>query len=400
MLEVMVIADDLTGAADTGVCFLGGGPVKVVNLDHSSHSSDWGLAVDTGSRNATDEILPELMLKASALVKKGRPRIIYKKIDSCLRGQIGLELEILLANIGMTGALVAPAYPRLGRLTRNGLHYVGGSLVSESETARDPLRPVTDARLAAIIGRGCGLPVRPIGLDLIRDGAAAVLAEIRSGEGIIWAADAETDADLDILATAGLAESRRLILSGSAGLAVAVSRCMGISPQKPEKINAPRPTVFLAGSASTVLKEQIDYLAEKEGAQVLTLNPAELMAPASAAFGDLPGGPDNPPRPLVINLPPPNKVSPYSSQQIIAAFGQAAARIVAARQPQSIFMSGGDTARATLNALGINGAWLKAEIEPGVVLLEAGSLTIVTKSGGFGDRELLRRLYRGPGEQR
>jgi uncharacterized protein YgbK (DUF1537 family) len=299
--------------------------------------------------------------------------------------------------------LAAPAYPRLGRVTRDGLHYVGGRLVSESESARDILRPVRDSRLTEAISRDCALTVRPLGLGLIRRGPEAVLDEIRAAgfsTGIIWAADAETDVDLDILASVGLAESDRLILSGSAGLAGGLARRLsGGRGRRPDGDSGPvRPTMFLAGSASTVLKEQIDCLAEREDAQVVTLNLAELMEAASSLPPSLSPASEHPSRPLVINLPPPQESGLYPSRQIIKAFGQLAARVVSERRPGSFFISGGDTARSILSALGISEAWLKAEIEPGVALLEAGPLTILTKSGGFGDRELLSRLYRGSAE--
>ncbi|MDR1044859.1 MAG: hypothetical protein LBP33_07045 [Candidatus Adiutrix sp.] len=402
MLELIIIADDLTGAADTGVRFLGGGPVKLAALGRPGRpAGDWGLAVDTASRNAPAEKIPDLMQQAADLVRAGRPRIVYKKIDSCLRGQIGPELERLLLELGRAGALVVPAYPALGRVTRHGLHYVGDCLVSESESARDPLRPVRDSRLAAVVGQDCGLAVRSLDLGLIRRGPDAVLLEIRAARGpgpTLWAADAESEVDLDILALAGLAESDRLILSGSAGLAGALARRLrpgGAFRPAGARTPAP-PALFLAGSASAVLKEQIDCLAERAGARVFTLNLETLMKSGPAALPEPWPKAAGPEGPLVVKLPP-GQAGLYGSRQIIEAFGRLAARLVTERRPRSLFISGGDTARSTLNALGIEEAWLRAEIEPGVALLEAGALDILTKSGGFGDRELLSRLYQGKG---
>ncbi|MDR0621423.1 MAG: four-carbon acid sugar kinase family protein [Deltaproteobacteria bacterium] len=413
MTEIMIIADDLTGAADTGVRFLSGGQVKMANLDRPGRLEGvWGLAVDTESRNAPDDCIREIMRKTAVLVREGRPIIIYKKIDSCLRGQIGWELAMLLGELNLAGALVAPAYPDLGRVTRDGLHYVGDCLVSEGESSMDPFRPVTDSRLSSVLERNHGLPVRSLGLETVRKGPAAVLEAILPGSQttrVLWAADAETNADLDVLAEAGLEASDRLILCGSAGLAGALSRRLLGQGEKagtnfrPPLANAggPRPTMFLAGSTSAVLKEQLDVLVEREGAKRVTLNISEVLDLAWVKTGTLPVSLKESEElltkgPLIVNLPPRQGQGLHSSRQIIDAFGILAASLITELQPGCLFISGGDTANAVLNALGVSAGWLKAEVEPGVALLEAGPWSILTKSGGFGDRELLRRLYLGP----
>ena len=60
----------------------------------------------------------------------------------------------------------------------------------------------------------------------------------------------------------------------------------------------------------------------------------------------------------------------------------------------ALFATGGETALALLNALGVNGIRLLDEIEPGVPLgLTRGALSVpvVTKAGAFGDAGTLER---------
>ena len=60
----------------------------------------------------------------------------------------------------------------------------------------------------------------------------------------------------------------------------------------------------------------------------------------------------------------------------------------------ALFATGGETALALLNALGVSGIRMVEEIEPGVPLgLTRGTLAVpvVTKAGAFGDAETLRR---------
>ncbi|MDR2386707.1 MAG: hypothetical protein LBE80_03860, partial [Deltaproteobacteria bacterium] len=291
-------------------------------------------------------------------------------------------------------------------ITKNGLHYVGDCLVSESESAFDPFWPVKDSRLSSVLSQNSSLRVRSLGLDLIRQGSQAVLKEIRSNRSeqrVLWAADAETEADLEVLALAGLAASDRFILCGSGGLAGALSRKLNGRQAKAQddlkKPLADQPTLFLAGSTSVVLKQQIEVLVKTEGAQLITLNLAEFIGGNLTWPDNLKPALAKITGPLIINLPPREDKGGYSSRQIIESFGVLAASLIVELKPRCLFISGGDTARSVLNALGIGAAWLKAEIEPGVALLQAGPWSVLTKSGGFGDPELLRRLYLGSGPQ-
>lgn len=66
---------------------------------------------------------------------------------------------------------------------------------------------------------------------------------------------------------------------------------------------------------------------------------------------------------------------------------------------KGLVMSGGATAQAVLNKLNITSLHLCGEILPGVPLSVANGLTLITKSGGFGDEGVLVRLLGGTGGQ-
>ncbi|MDL2260115.1 hypothetical protein LJB99_04505 [Deltaproteobacteria bacterium OttesenSCG-928-K17] len=472
-MKALIIADDLTGAADTGVKFTACGPIDLINAgprqgnalpqfsgglnvsaacEDKSGLAPWGLAVATETRNAPAEDVPEALAGAAALSGDSPPDFIYKKIDSCLRGHVGLELKYLVENLSYRAALVAPAYPAFKRVTKNGLHYIDGRPVSETELANDPIRPVRDSRLAKVIADGHELPVHGLALELVRQGSQALLKEVerrlQSEERCLFALDAENDADLDIVAEAGLEAKDRLILAGSAGLAEALARRLSPGPPEadpamPRRGNAPPqfsggldvsagngldspltaikrrpgPILFFGGSASETLREQLQRLALDWEAEILTLNPADLMAGREPAMPDVADG-----QTLVINLPRPGprrgnappqlggdlnvsagnehdslltaKQAPWSSLDLIAAFGRRAAAVIHQLKPGAIFLSGGDTARAVLEALDISRLHIKAEIRPGVVLLSHRDMAVVTKSGTFGEAGLLSEVRR------
>ncbi|UQZ89172.1 hypothetical protein C4J81_08155 [Deltaproteobacteria bacterium Smac51] len=401
MIEIIIIADDLTGAADTGVQFLemSGRSLKMVGLDHKISSAPCGgLALHTQTRNESAFTAKLAMDRAADVARRMEPKVIYKKIDSCLRGHVGLELGALVQNLNFKGALVAPAYPTFGRVTKEGLHYVGDTLVSESEVARDPIRPVTDSRLEAIIGRGHDCTVCRLGLDIIEKGVEAVTRTIenmlQSDGPVMIAADAVTDHDLDILAEAGLKFKDRLILTGSAGLAGGLARAAADKPQAVEKKGPSGPIIYFGGSTSKSLQQQIGQLAEAGYVEHITIDINQLLE--SGGELPLPRRPEDG-RDLAVVLPPPHDDAPIAgenfSRRLITTFGYYAANLVRSLKPSAIFMCGGDTAQAILSCLNLNELWLRSEPIPGMVYMEAGKMSILTKAGSFGAADILVKLH-------
>ena len=122
MNNVVIIADDLTGAADTGVQFC---PFFEDTMLISYQKLEQLLAsrLSTGSR-ATAVYTDSRALAAGAARERvdavGRrlaglqPLWIYKKIDSCMRGNVGSEVDALLDALGCEVSFIAPALPELG----------------------------------------------------------------------------------------------------------------------------------------------------------------------------------------------------------------------------------------------------------------------------------------------
>lgn len=402
MIEVMIIADDLTGAADTGVQFLNlcRHRILLTGLEREVSGADFsGLALDTSSRNIPAADSLTAVKKAARLALNLGPRLVYKKIDSCLRGHAGQEIASLVKALRVQGAMVAPAYPALGRVTASGIHYVDGRPVNESEAACDPFCPVREARLDDILSRGHDLPVVNLKLPVVRRGAGAVAAELsRMIEELgpsILACDAETDQDLVVLAKAGQTFGSRLIMAGSAGLASAIGGQVPVSSPPQDAKRPGRPIIFFGGSASKNLRDQMEFLAKSGLAHVLTPDMKRLMSDPQTM--SLPKMPEN--KDLALLLPPPPPPAEVAARpdgfgrRLTESFGIMTARLVKEYKPSAIFLSGSDTAKSAILALGLEKIWLRNEILPGMVLLESKGLFIIIKEGGFGDPMLLTHLY-------
>ncbi len=161
---------------------------------------------------------------AGSALKAGPPRLLYKKMDSTLRGRAAAEIDGMLDGLGLATALLAPAFPAQRRTVVDGRVHVDGQPMETTAIARDPAFPPTGASALALLAAAGVRPVTSLPLATVRQGADGVRDRIRRFAGTggrVVVADAETDGDLAILADA--AGDRGVLLAGSAGLATALA---------------------------------------------------------------------------------------------------------------------------------------------------------------------------------
>ena len=88
--------------------------------------------------------------------------------------------------------------------------------------------------------------------------------------------------------------------------------------------------------------------------------------------------------------------------QVAEANAQRLLDQIASRDPDGIFVIGGDTAFAVIAALGFPTLWPIREIIPGVPItrirasdiMRNRDLFLITKAGGFGEPDVIRRVHR------
>ncbi len=178
---IVVLADDLTGAAE--ICAIGRahGLTAVVALSTESLPRDVSLLVfDTDSRlNDSTEAARKVRHIVEHL-PPGWTQRVFKKTDSVLRGPVVAELEAAAAALGTDKILLAPANPSLGRKIQNSLYTVNDVPLDKTAFAHDPHHPAHSAHVAALLGPTTTLPLvlaRP-GMTLPSTGL--ILAEAAS----------------------------------------------------------------------------------------------------------------------------------------------------------------------------------------------------------------------------
>ncbi|WP_158562907.1 four-carbon acid sugar kinase family protein [Marinitenerispora sediminis] len=409
--DLLLVADDLTGALDASVPFRARGMAATVHLDSGAYPLPGppspGAAVtvvDTDTRHA-DAVAADAAVRA-ALRGAAPAATVVKKVDSTLRGQVRAELAALLDE--RPGPLVlAPAFPRAGRTTVDGVQYVHGRALHRTDAwANEPAAPPAD-----IAGLLAPLPVERVPLGTVRADPRLLRAALLRDPGRprVLLCDAETEDDLDRIAAAGHGGDGpgAALWAGAAGLAAALARLLppGAPPAGDAAGGAREPGRALAviGSASAVAREQADALAAA-GFTAVTLDPHELLDADAAALevlaakvaGTAAAGD------TVVRIDAGRRVGPHLARRL--SRGLAGAVREALSGAGLVLVTGGETARAALPAAGVAALEVIAELEPGTVLSEARAgrraphgaapRHIITKAGGFGDAHSLTRAVR------
>ena len=397
-MRVAVIADDLTGAADTGVQLVRAGYRTAVAFLGSPLPPAEGLdavAADTDSRGVDAAEAAERAARAAADL--GGAEILYKKLDSTLRGPVAEELGAALAGSGRRAGILAPAFPPAGRTTRDGVQLVDGVPVHETAFARDPTWPVREARLPALLERAGLGPVRVLPA-LGRPDPERVARELEAAAWLV--ADAGDDDDLEALVRS-VPDPAGVLWAGSAGLAGALGRVHPGPREEAAPAHEPpeAPPLLVLGSANPVVREQVERLVRRGEVEDVAVPASVLAGEDGASTGvQRAGAALRAGRAAVVRVEADGVPGrPDAPRRIAAALARIARELDGQGLVGGLVLSGGDTAVGVSRALGAGGLLVEDELEPGVPLgrlIGPRPLPVVTKAGGFGSPEALVRAWR------
>jgi uncharacterized protein YgbK (DUF1537 family) len=354
-----IVADDLTGACDTGALFAARAPIPVTVWPRRAVEAAVRV-VDTESRTLEPAEAAE---RVSAVAGRGRAGAWFKKIDSTLRGPIGAEVDALMRAIGTRTAVLCPAFPAQRRVVLDRVLLVGDVPVAETPIARDPHFPGGSSSIVELLRPQLDRALAWVPIDQLRTGVDALAARLRRLSGTVIIADAETDADLEALTEAALAVTPSPLLVGSAGLARALAARLGLLPERAELPNGSR-WLVIAGSVHPATRRQIRE-ARAAGLSVLAT---------------------------------PERAAADGAEAIARLIDQALAALQ--REPWDlVVVTGGETAVALWTALGAERMELLGAPAPGLAFGQLrvpgrDPLPLLTKAGGFGPPDLLVSLQK------
>jgi D-threonate/D-erythronate kinase len=369
--ECILIADDVTGACDTGVQFARHGLSSTVWLDPTRVPSTLAqvVALNTDSRCDEGTAAKAKIQQIASLYSEIKPGIILKKIDSTLRGNVGQEILATMKYFRRDCAIIAPAFPAMGRTVRNGiLEWKDGSGAGSVDIGE--------------LLQQQGIPSQRIvrtGVSTQDAAGEALLGNMNANPGMFIVTDCTEQKDLGILVSRAYHLRQRLLWIGAAGLGMALARKLGNStPKQSATLSKDASVLFWIGSTHPVTQDQRDvFLKDSAGIEIVA-EPGTL-AIARRAIQEK--------RRLLLKIE-----REHTTSHSLDAFLNGLKDLAVA----GMLFTGGDTAMLVCNCLGAYAIRLVDEIAPGIPWgnLCGGSfdgLPVATKAGGFGDRDALLR---------
>lgn len=406
MVKLLIIADDFTGALDTGVQFAARGAATrvVTDLAYDFTLADAEVLVMVAeTRHLPPEEAYDVVYRTARNAREAGIPYIYKKTDSALRGNIGSELTAVMDAAGSDTIAFLPAFPKMGRVTRNGVHYVDGVPVAESVFGKDPFEPVKASAVAQIVGGQTEVPVVLHRLD-----EAAV-----PGAPGIQVYDATTDEDLARIG--GELGTERLRLSaGCAGFATALADILGLRGPTPRMPLLPRALFVACGSVNPVTLRQMQT-AEEAGFVHIHLNPVQKLEPSWLESRDCESKIKSwleqaaGCRRCILDVNDPegrNDTAVYAKThglttedlrvRISTQLAHLMKRLLDGGLDAAILCTGGDTLLALMRTVGTAELTPVRELTTGAVLTNfvyrGKTYYTISKSGGFGEPDLFCKL--------
>ena len=400
--RIAVLADDLTGAGDTAAQFLRAGWHTELQLTAAASRAQV-VAISTDSRAMPADQAAKAAAEAARHLRDSGVAHLYKKIDSTLRGPLRAEIDgVLTAWSPDAVAVVCPAFPATGRVVRDGVLLVDGVEVHRTAVGRDPVGPVTESRVPALLGAAH---------TRLADDDAEGNAALLRGLGPVVVVDAESDGDLARLAAAVRALGPDAVPVGSAGLAAHLSTAwsaeyapadgavsgdpstsLGPVPGEAtgEASDGAPPALIVVTSLHQATREQVAALAADGGTRIEQPTAHDLgddEAWRHWSEGVLTRFDRAVPRTALVA--PDTRDGTLDPASVAHHFGVLAAALSARHRLSGFVVTGGDGARALTSVLNARGITLTGEVAPGIPI---GRLTggprdggaIVTKAGGFG----------------
>lgn len=387
--QLVVLADDLTGAADTGGAFAQAGLVTAIPLGHAAAPEVDVIALSSECRDCAECDIEDLLLSTlRQAVANGPPTRWYKKIDSALRGHPGIELAITMDEHQFNRTIIAPALPSEGRTTVDGQVLVHGVPLHRTSLGIGFATSSVQQRLRA----KTSLTFEEVPLEVVRAGTATVALRLETATSQCVIVDAETDEDLLTIANA-VSAREHMLLVGSAGFAAALVTTLPVVsnvPPSPPPLLTSKPILTVAGTRHEATATQID-VAESNGLAVIrpgdvaTLwTPLQVQKLSDRVASRLHQGTDT----ILTITGSPGSALP--GHQLADQLASVAVQSDILELIGGMILTGGDVAAAVCGRLDVDFLWLKGEVIPAIPWATLGSgplenTPIVTKAGSFGD---------------
>ncbi|MGD9713458.1 MAG: four-carbon acid sugar kinase family protein [Thermomicrobiales bacterium] len=388
--QLVIIADDLTGAADTAGAFASTGLAVVLSLAGLTTPEAEVLALSTDCRDAgSGDVYQRVSATLARARCNGEPRRWFQKIDSAMRGHPGAEIPMIMQAIGCEIAVCAPALPAQGRTVVDGQVVINGHPLHLTTLGEG--KP--SSSVETILSLPAGMRVVAVNLASLRS-QGALDRLIQTGESpTLLIVDAETEDDLLMIARA-IVDRPDILPVGSAGLGTAVASKCCLPPRGLTRGNiraSPAPAFCVAGSAHQVCARQVEF-ARGQGAAVVRpfqiehrWTSREIDDLRERIRDHLRAGKDT------ILTTAGFAPSMLDGQVLSEQLAWVAAGPILDGLCGSLLLTGGDIAAAVCTQIDADFIWVRGEVSAAIPwgVLGGGpcaGIPIVTKAGSFGSQ--------------
>jgi uncharacterized protein YgbK (DUF1537 family) len=419
-MRIGVVADDVTGSNDIGIMFAKGGLLAHV-YPYTGADKETYLPgkealppvciLDTNSRLDIPEVAYRKVYAATRWLKKSGFHQYFNKTCSVFRGNIGAEFDAMLDALGLDFGAVVLGFPKNGRLTKRGVHYVHSVPLAASEFKDDPIHPMHSSNLVEILSSQTKRAVSLLDLDEVARGPAYLRHRIKESKESCSYLILDV-ADQEALQTIARAVWDEPVLCGSSALAEELPEAWGVRAVEGQDCDLP--LLSIAGILCTVgslmpqTAAQIEHICRR-GIRSYLLDSravfsrhecsAEIERLVEEVSTTLEAGQD-----AILH-------SPYKSQDVVmtkelgrqkgfsatttgrlisATLAEITARVLERTGQNRLVVAGGETSAAVCERLGIHGQRIWKEIQPGLpscLSLSGQAMLLVLKSGSFGSAD-------------
>ncbi|MFD1862141.1 four-carbon acid sugar kinase family protein [Planococcus chinensis] len=412
--QIGIIADDFTGANDTGVRLAQKGlKSKVLLTDSIDYSrlpeqdiDVW--IIDTNSRAMGPRAAYEAVFQEISRLSGCGIQSFYKKVDSTLRGSVASELKAMQDASGLDLIFLAPAFPAMGRTVEDGVLLVNGKPVAETEFAKDPKTPVLHSYIPDLLADG-GSKTAVLTKEILRGLKPEQWVDEQLRDGVQWIV-CDTVEEGDFRKLSELAK-RLDVAVGWAGSAGMINHLYTEYERENTENTLEGPlekVLVLSGSLSGKTGEQLEALKLRPNTLMIEVDPLDLLEGEAEVFEGVSrkvrtdefdcaviyvyGSQEN--RRKTASWAEMNgRTANQIGQAISAGIGKLARQALETTAFDALIMTGGDTAKDICSELGIHDMELRFEVEAGLplgmVAWNNKEMPAITKAGGFGNAESL-----------
>lgn len=379
---IAVIADDFTGAAEIGGIGLRRG-MKVLIETSVEEAGDADLLVlATETRSMPTVLAKQEIEKVTGQLQDLKPRFIFKKLDSVLRGNVYEELISQQLVSEKKRVIMVPANPHFNRIIQNGIYYVDGVPLAETSFAHDPEFPVKHSTVRDIVGgEADNVTVNDVTEEL-------------PDEGIIIGNVVSVD---ELAAWAGRADEQSVLAGGSGFFDAILQRDFPAKTETECKDYLPgKHALFILGSTFPKDKTMMDKFTDA-GIEVLNLNQEifqehEIPSGSLIALAQKIVEAIRENRRVAVTTICSDSNRRISAETTRQNVGRVVKKVFNQVEIDDLFVEGGATASLILHNLGIRQLVPFRELGFGVIQMRTArypGLIITTKPGSYAWPEIL-----------